>query len=305
MINGRYAIQAELHTGGSVGHAYRAADTRTATGRRQVAIWLLPQGMIASRAIYGELKRCFQHVRSLSHPDIVRVLDVGRDGDTVYVATEFVDGRTLREIMDDPAQPRLTVAEADRIVAATGNALAYAHDRGIAHGNVRTDNILVTPQHRYRLSGFLWGQLKRRHRFMPDQVDDVRALAAIAYELYTATPWPAEPDEQHLRELPASRRKAIAAVLGSGRSGTPIRDARRFLIEAGLPPASRLRQGPAAGGASGKGRRYLLSDRSPLWGYAGLTVALLVLAGFSEPVRECMVDLPGEWLTRMNALRAP
>ncbi len=305
MINGRYAIQAELHISGTVGHAYRAADTRTATGRQQVAIWLLPQGMIASHTIYGELQRCFQRVRPLIHPDIVRLLDIGRDGDTVYVATELVEGRTLREALDDPAQPRLTVAEADRIVATTGNALAYAHDRGIAHGDVRTENILVTPQRGYRLSGFLWGQLKRRQQFMPDQLDDVRALAALAFELYTATPWPAEPDEPRLRELPAPRRKAIAAVLGIDRTGTPIRDARQFLVAAGLPPASGRRQRPVAGGGSGRGRRYLLSDRSLLWVYTGLAVVLLALAGLSEPVRDYMIDLPAEWLTRMNALRAP
>ncbi len=245
VINGRYTIESELHTSGAVGHAYRAADTRSTAGHRQVAIWLLPQGMTASHTIYGELQRCFQRVRSLSHPDIVRMLDIGRDDDTVYVATEFVDGTTLRDTIDDPEQPKpLPVAEADRIVAAVGNALAYAHDRGIAHGDVRAECVLVTARGRYRLTGFLWGQLKRRDRFMPEQLEDVRALAAIAFELYTATPWPANPDEQLdeqlLRLLPDNRREAIEAALNNGSDGTPIRDARQFLITAGLPPASAL-----------------------------------------------------------------
>jgi serine/threonine-protein kinase len=104
---------------------------------------LLPEGLDA-RTRWETVER-FQRearaARSLTHPAIVQVLDIGADGDTFFIVMEYLDGQTIREIVT--AIGPISVARAVEIASSACQALAYAHDQGIIHRDVKPDNIMV------------------------------------------------------------------------------------------------------------------------------------------------------------------
>ncbi|HVS40564.1 MAG TPA: serine/threonine-protein kinase, partial [Gemmataceae bacterium] len=86
---------------------------------------------------------------SLHHPHLVRALESGRDGETPYIALEFVDGPSLGDRIQK--EGRLPEAEAVRIVTQTAEALHYAHQHRIIHRDVKPDNILLDADGRAKL----------------------------------------------------------------------------------------------------------------------------------------------------------
>jgi serine/threonine-protein kinase len=90
--------------------------------------------------------------RSLLHPAIVQVLDIGADQDTFFIVMEYLDGQTLREIMT--AVGPISVGRAVEIATSACDALAYAHDQGIIHRDVKPDNIMVLRNGATKLTDF-------------------------------------------------------------------------------------------------------------------------------------------------------
>jgi eukaryotic-like serine/threonine-protein kinase len=134
---GPYEIVAPLGAGG-MGEVYRA--TQSSLGR-QVAIKVLSA---ASAADPERLRRFEQEARAasaLNHPNIISIYDVGRDGATSYIAMEFVDGKTLRALLE--AGP-LAIKKTLQIAAHIADGLAKAHAAGIVHRDLKPENIMVT-----------------------------------------------------------------------------------------------------------------------------------------------------------------
>src|SRR5215467_4600172 len=134
---GPYEIQAPLGAGG-MGEVYRA--TQSSLGR-QVAIKVLAS---ASASDPERLRRFEQEARSasaLNHPNIISIYDVGRENGTSYIAMEFVDGRTLRELMN--AGP-LGIKKSLQIAAQVADGLAKAHSAGIVHRDLKPENVMVS-----------------------------------------------------------------------------------------------------------------------------------------------------------------
>ncbi len=134
---GPYEILAPLGAGG-MGEVYRARDPRLG---REVAIKILPAELSADR---DRLTRFDQEARSasaLNHPAIVTIYEIGRDGETSYIAMELVSGKTLRELMAEGPFPLR------RLLALAGQAaegLARAHEAGIVHRDLKPENVMVT-----------------------------------------------------------------------------------------------------------------------------------------------------------------
>ncbi len=131
---GRFQIRAWVG-GGAFGDVYRAFDPVL---EREVALKVLHQP-----------KRVEQFLREdkaaarLRHPNIVPVFDSGQDGELYYIATAYIEGRTLANVLaDKPPDFRRT---AD-LVRALAEALAYAHDQAILHRDVKPANIMVDEQ---------------------------------------------------------------------------------------------------------------------------------------------------------------
>jgi predicted ATPase len=136
---GPYEIISLLGTGG-MGEVYRARDPRLG---RDIAIKFLPDNL----AIGGErLDRFEQEARSasaLNHPNIVTIYELGHIDSTHYIAMEFIEGRTLRELLGCGSMPVLKVIQ---IAAQIADGLAKAHEAGIIHRDLKPENLMVSSE---------------------------------------------------------------------------------------------------------------------------------------------------------------
>jgi len=134
---GPYRIVGPLGAGG-MGEVYEALDTRL---DRKVAVKVLPEKLAADEAALARFEREAKAVAALSHPGILSIFDVGRDGAVAYVVMELLDGETLRRRLEDGAlPPRKTTAMARQIALG----LAAAHEKGIVHRDLKPENLFVT-----------------------------------------------------------------------------------------------------------------------------------------------------------------
>jgi serine/threonine protein kinase/DNA-binding winged helix-turn-helix (wHTH) protein len=135
---GRYEILSRLGLGG-MGEIYLANDTQL---ERKVALKLLSEKFTQN----VEWLRRFIHeakaASALNHPNIITIHEVGKVGDVHFIATEFVEGKTLREQMSGG---RLNICEGIDICIQIASALIAAHTAGIVHRDVKPENIMMRP----------------------------------------------------------------------------------------------------------------------------------------------------------------
>jgi predicted ATPase len=134
---GPYEIIALLGAGG-MGEVYRAQDTRL---DRTVAVKILSSTFSSDS---DRLRRFEQEARSasaLNHPNIITIHELGRDGSTHYIAMELVEGKTVRELI---ASGSLPIQKAIEIAAQAAEGLTKAHEAGIAHRDLKPDNLMVS-----------------------------------------------------------------------------------------------------------------------------------------------------------------
>ena len=214
---------------------------------RPVGLWMLPAHVGASRSSLAALQRDFNRLRTLEHPHIARMLELGNNGQQYYVTGERLDGEPLRDVLTHLSPERLDVGEADDVVRAIGSALVYAHECDVAHGDVRAENVVVTMDRRFVLTNFLARRVAKVSGRPPRASDDLKGLARLAAELYTGST-----SAQALRAaahgvIPAARLNAIRSVLEG--TGKRLNSVAEFLDAAGLSPASdraTLRRAPRA-----------------------------------------------------------
>jgi serine/threonine-protein kinase len=142
-IGGRYRILAKLGEGG-MGAVYRGEQISL---KRKCAIKLLKPELSSDAGLVKRFNAEAELVAKLSHPNIVGIYDFGQDRDgTLFIAMEFLEGRTLREalIADGPMPPRRAVAIASQIASS----LTDAHAHGIVHRDLKPDNVMLTERGR-------------------------------------------------------------------------------------------------------------------------------------------------------------
>ena len=133
---GHYKIQSSIGAGG-MGEIYRASDTRL---RRDVAIKILPESFTKDASAIERFMREAYAASALNHPNILTIFDIGEHETTHFIATEFVEGETLRQKMQN-AKLRLT--EILEIAIQTAGALVAAHAAGIIHRDIKPENIMI------------------------------------------------------------------------------------------------------------------------------------------------------------------
>jgi len=148
LLDGRYAVTARIAHGG-MATVYLATDTRL---DREVALKVMHAELARDddfvRRFIGEAKS----VARLSHQNVVAVYDQGADGPFLYLAMEYVPGRTLKEMLRDSG--RLPPAVALEIMAGVLDGLAAAHASGIVHRDVKPENVLLTSDGRIKVADF-------------------------------------------------------------------------------------------------------------------------------------------------------
>lgn len=137
ILNGRYRIDGVVGDGG-MAVVYRGWDLVL---NRVVAIKVLREQYATNDSFLARFRREAQSAAGLSHPNIVNVYDVGRDGDTWYIVQELIDGTDLASLIRQRGQ--FTVPDAIEVMAQIAPALDYAHSHGIIHRDVKPHNILI------------------------------------------------------------------------------------------------------------------------------------------------------------------
>ena len=137
ILNGRYRLGQEIGEGG-MSVVYRGHDLLL---NRPVAIKVLRAQYAADENFLKRFEREAQSAAGLSHPNIVNVYDVGRDGDTHYIVMEYIRGPSLKDLIR--RQGPFSVDGAIFIISQVASALDYAHQRGLIHRDIKPQNILV------------------------------------------------------------------------------------------------------------------------------------------------------------------
>ena len=210
VLAGRYRLEGVLGQGG-MAIVYRAEDT--ALGR-PVAVKVLREQFSADPEFLERFRREARAAASLSHPNIVAVFDVGRDGATNFIVMEYVEGEDLKNVIRrEGALPPARLVNLGCQLAA---ALEYAHRRNLVHRDIKSHNVLVTPDDQLKVgdfgiavalgarsitqAGMVIGSV---HYMAPEQAQghpptrstDIYALGVVLYEMATGQ-LPFEGDSQ-------------------------------------------------------------------------------------------------------------
>ena len=135
---GHYRLFSMLGRGG-MGEVYLAADTRLG---REVALKLLPAEFAGDAERVKRFEREARIASGLNHPNILTIYEIGRDGEAIFIATEFVKGLTLRQRLADGA---IDPAEAVDVAVQMASALEAAHSAGIVHRDIKPENVMLRP----------------------------------------------------------------------------------------------------------------------------------------------------------------
>src|SRR5262245_47446292 len=122
---------------GGMGEVYLAEDARLG---RKVALKMLPRAFTGDQERVRRFEQEARAASALNHPNILTIHEVGVAGETHFIATEFIDGQTLRERMRGG---RLELAESLDIAIQAASALAAAHEAGITHRDIKPENVMV------------------------------------------------------------------------------------------------------------------------------------------------------------------
>lgn len=207
---------------------YRAQDLSLG---RIIALKVLHENLTDDEGFLRRFQREAHSVANLSHPNVVTVHDIGQDGNRHYIVMEFVDGRTLKQLVrlqNQQGRP-LSVDQALSLAIQICAGIGYAHRANLVHCDVKSQNILVTRDDRVKVADFgiaraiseatqhtidsqIWGT---PHYFSPEQAagmvatpaSDVYAIGVVLFELLTGRlPFMAETHTalalKHMHETP-------------------------------------------------------------------------------------------------------
>ncbi len=159
---GRYEIRSQLGAGG-MGEVYLAEDIQL---RRRVAVKILPSKIASNRDRMRRFVQEAQAAAALNHPNIAHVYEIGETDGVHFIAMEFVDGQTLRELIH---ANRRDLEKLLRYLQHASEGLAKAHAAGIVHRDLKPDNIMVTREGHAKILDFGLAKLIEAQQPQSDQ----------------------------------------------------------------------------------------------------------------------------------------
>lgn len=172
---GAYLLEAEIGRG-SMGIVYRA---RHAEQRYPAAVKVLLDSLASDQSFVTRFTREARIVRSLQHPNIVRLYDAGHDRTHIYFAMEFFDGTTAGQILKQ--RGRLPIGQVVEITAQAADALNYAHVHGhLVHRDIKPENLLVDRWCRVKVLDFGLARVEGLH--------SITRVGTVVGSLYYVSP---------------------------------------------------------------------------------------------------------------------
>lgn len=166
----RYKIERLLGEGG-MGEVYLAEDSRL--GRR-VALKVLPQSIVADAERLMRFEREARAASALNHPNIITIHEFGEDKGVHFIASEFVDGVTLRQKI---ASGVFGLTEAVDVAIQISSALSAAHDAGITHRDIKPENVMIRPDGYVKVLDFGLAKLTQRRSASTDSGSEDPTMA--------------------------------------------------------------------------------------------------------------------------------
>jgi serine/threonine-protein kinase len=192
---------------GGMGEVYLAEDP---TLRRKVALKLLPARFTQDDERVRRFQREARAASALNHPNIITIYEIGQSDTVHYIATEFIEGDTLRQRM---ATRKISLGEVLDCAIGVTSALVAAHDAGIVHRDIKPENIMLRPDGYVKVldfglakladggdglikdsaTGAVMGTLlyispEQARGFQPDARSDLYSLGSVLYEMLTGAP---------------------------------------------------------------------------------------------------------------------
>jgi eukaryotic-like serine/threonine-protein kinase len=193
---GHYRIESLIGVGG-MGEVYLARDERLG---RKAALKLLPQSLTTDETQLDRFKNEARTASALNHPNILTVYEIGAEGNVHFIATEFIEGITLRVAL---ASGRMSAHGALEIAVQVASALAAAHDAGVVHRDIKPENIMLRPDGYVKVLDFGIAKLTEQRRMSDDHRVETTALLQTRPGLVLGTAHYMSPEQARGRKVDA------------------------------------------------------------------------------------------------------
>ncbi|HWM29816.1 MAG TPA: protein kinase [Woeseiaceae bacterium] len=173
VLRDRFLLQQRV-SGGSMGVVYKAHDRRMAEADGfdpWVAIKVLSPKLSRNAHALRALQQEASKGRCLSHPNIVRFIDLDRDDDVYFIVMEWLEGRSLAAILDENKNRKIDLKTSLDIIRQVALALDYAHRCGVVHADVKPANIMLTPSGQVKLFDFGIARIRQKQHDSRDSFD--------------------------------------------------------------------------------------------------------------------------------------
>jgi serine/threonine protein kinase/Tfp pilus assembly protein PilF len=212
---GHYRIESLIGVGG-MGEVYLARDEGLG---RKAALKLLPDSLTTDETQLDRFKNEARAASALNHPNILTVYEIGAEGNVQFIATEFIEGVTVREAL---ASGKMSAQRALEIAVQVASALAAAHDAGVVHRDIKPENIMLRPDGYVKVLDFGIAKLTEQKQASRDHGVETTALLQTRPGLVLGTAHYMSPEQARGQKVDArSDIWSLGVVLYEMVAGSP------------------------------------------------------------------------------------